>query len=141
MIDKFTGQYSFLSNFSAAQVFLDGQPYVSVEHAYQAAKTLDLQEREAIRALNGYEAAKAKKMGRRVTMRPDWEDVKIDVMTGLVRQKFTLHPSLRKKLLATEDQKLVEGNTWGDVYWGVCDGKGENHLGKILMKVRNELRA
>ncbi len=140
MIDAFTGRYSFLSNFSAAQVLLDGLPYVSVEHAYQAAKTIDSAQREAIRALTGYQAGMAKKMGRRVTMRPEWDEVKVDVMTDLVRQKFTAHVSLRAKLLATGDTRLVEGNHWNDTFWGVCRGEGENHLGKILMKVREELR-
>jgi ribA/ribD-fused uncharacterized protein len=73
-------------------------------------------------------------------MRPDWEQVKILIMTSLVRDKFTRHQDLKEQLLATGDAELIEGNWWGDTFWGVCKGKGENHLGKVLMKVREELK-
>ena len=81
----------------------------------------------------------AKKMGRRVNLRKDWEDVKIQVMEKGLRLKFQ-DPTLRKKLLATGDEELVEGNPWGDRYWGVCNGSGKNKLGKLLMKIREELQ-
>jgi ribA/ribD-fused uncharacterized protein len=113
---------------------MDGRTYPSVEHAYQAAKTLDDSQRERIgRCLK---AGEAKRMGRLVTMREDWDEVKIDVMRSLVEQKFTRHENLGNRLLDTGDQHLEEGNTWGDTFWGTCNGKGENHLGKILMEVR-----
>jgi len=60
-------------------------------------------------------------------------------MTDLVRQKFS-NPQLAKQLLDTKDFELIEGNTWGDTFWGVCSGKGQNNLGKILMQIRNELK-
>ena len=78
-------------------------------------------------------------MGRKVNLRKDWEDVKIQVMENGLRLKFQ-DPTLRKKLLATEDEELVEGNPWGDRYWGVCNGSGKNKLGKLLMKIRKELQ-
>lgn len=136
MIDSFTGKYRWLSNFEPSVVMLDMDLYPTVEHAYQGAKTLDYEERYKVR--HALTPGAAKKLGQKVTLREDWEDVKIDVMTELIQQKFSKDP-LRAKLLATGDAKLIEGNWWGDVFWGVCKGKGQNKLGKILMKVRKEL--
>ncbi|MGH7133744.1 MAG: NADAR family protein, partial [Phycisphaerales bacterium] len=110
----------------------------TVEHAYQAAKTLDPAERRRIAALPT--PAEAKAAGRKLQMRADWEAVKFTVMETCVREKFTRHTDLREKLLATGDAELQEGNTWGDRVWGVYQGKGDNRLGKILMLVRWELR-
>ena len=81
----------------------------------------------------------AKRLGRRVELRPDWESVKYDVMYQVCKAKFTQNPNLLERLLATGDAELVEGNTWGDQVWGVCKGVGENHLGKTLMRIRAEL--
>lgn len=136
MIDSFSGEYSFLSNFHLCRIEHEGIIYPSTEHAYQAAKTLDEQQRKQI--ANAPTPSKAKKMGRKVTLRNDWEDVKLDVMMELVKKKFQ-NKELANKLLATGSQKLVEGNYWHDYYWGVCNGKGQNHLGKILMEIREEL--
>jgi len=80
----------------------------------------------------------AKKRGRKVTMREDWDQVKIPIMEDLLSQKFS-DPVLAKKLVETGDSQLVEGNWWGDVFWGVCRGEGQNNLGKILMKIRERL--
>ena len=84
---------------------------------------------------------KCKGMGRRVKLRPDWEQVKVGLMEEIVRAKFTQNEELKRLLLATGDKRLAEGNTWGDTFWGVDlrTGQGENHLGRILMKVRGEL--
>lgn len=138
-ISSFIGVYRFLSNFWPAIVEHEGLTYPSVEHAYQAAKSLDTNERQRIAAI--VEPGDAKRAGRALPLRSDWENVKLRVMEDCVRYKFTHHPELREKLLATGDAELIEGNTWGDRFWGVCDGQGENHLGKILMRVRAELRA
>ena len=135
-IESFSGEYRFLSNFWPCLVALDGTLYPSVEHAYQAAKTLDPEERASVRNADG--PYKAKKAGRAVILREDWGDVKLDVMADLVYQKFQ-HPELREKLLATGNQELIEGNHWKDFFWGVCNGKGQNHLGRILMDVRSQL--
>lgn len=137
MINAFDGEYRFLSNFLTAYVEYDHNTYKSVEHAYQAAKTLDYDYRAKIHyALT---AAEAKKLGRRTPLREDWEEIKVDVMKQLLVEKFQF-PVLRKKLLETGDQELVEGNWWGDTFWGVCNGIGQNMLGKLLMEVREEIR-
>ena len=83
--------------------------------------------------------ALAKRYGKAVSMRPNWDEIKVRVMCEIVEAKFTQNPNLTNMLLATEDAILIEGNTWGDTFWGVCDGKGENNLGKVLMRVRDRL--
>lgn len=137
MIDSFMGEYRFLSNFQTCEVWLDGKKYMTTEAAYQAAKTFDEAEREAIRLAE--KPSKAKKLGMKVKLRPDWEQVKLRVMEDLLRQKFCNAP-LRTQLLDTGEHELIEGNTWGDKFWGVCEGVGENNLGKLLMKIREEIR-
>ncbi len=134
-IDSFSGPYRFLSNFYPVRVSLDGVEHRSVEHAYEAAKTLSPMGRELIRTAPS--AAAAKRLGKEVALRPDWPAVKRAVMLDLLRQKFS-HKPLQELLLATGDTELVEGNHWGDEYWGVCQGKGLNWLGRLLMQVRDE---
>jgi len=136
-IDSFSGDFRWLSNFAEAPVVHDGVEYPTTEHAYQAAKTTDWAERDAIHQCAT--PGRAKRMGREITMRPDWDDVKEAVMLDLTRQKYAL-PEYRERLLATGDREIVEGNTWGDTFWGVCNGVGENKLGRILMRVRDEIR-
>lgn len=136
-IDKFEGEYDFLSNFFIHPVTYDETVYVSNEHAYQAAKTLDTDEREVIEMAKT--PGQAKKFGRGATLRSDWEQIKLSVMEDLVRQKFQ-DPTLKQKLLDTGTAELIEGNWWNDTFWGVSNGRGQNHLGLILMKVREELR-
>lgn len=133
MIDSFTGEYRFLSNFYPCKVVFDSITYDSVEHAYQAPKTLDLARRELIR--DASTPGVAKRLGSKVKLRDDWEVVKCRIMYDLLKQKFR-DPELRRKLLATGAHKLVEGNTWGDTYWGKCNGVGKNYLGKLLMYIR-----
>ncbi len=137
MINRFEGDYCFLSNFWPVEVQLDGEVYPTVEHAYQAAKTLDKIGRDMIR--HAVRPRYAKRLGRVVPLRDGWEDIKLEVMRTLVWQKFE-NPELREKLLATGGQPLIEGNTWGDTFWGVCNGVGENHLGLILMNIRDRVR-
>lgn len=142
MIDRFRGKYRFLSSFWPVLVWLENCEYPSVEHAYQAAKTTDPAQRRLIR--NADTPGRAKRLGRKVTMRKGWDYMKRDVMDALIRQKFK-HRELRKLLLETGKQTLVEGNSWHDNYWGVCDcskcqGKGQNTLGKLLMEERKRIR-
>lgn len=137
-IAEFQGPYRFLSNFWPAEVKDDGITYPDVEHAYQAAKTLDMSLRRRIAALPT--PAAAKHMGESFPPRSDWPQIKLTVMERCVRYKFAHHPDLQRRLLATGNAYLQEGNTWNDQFWGACHGVGENHLGKILMKVRSELR-
>ena len=108
-----------------------------MEHAYQSHKTLNEDSRELIRTAK--DPAIAKKLGRGVEMRPDWDTVKVGLMRDFIREKFG-SPFLADQLLATGDAELVHGNTWNDRVWGVCRGSGENLLGKILMEVRQELK-
>lgn len=136
-ITEFQGAYRFLSNFWPCRVVLDDREFPSVEHAYQAAKTTDDDVRSQIAQLP--KAGDAKRFGKQVVLRQDWEEVKISIMKYLVRQKFQTNP-LRKWLLQTQDAELIEGNWWGDTFWGVCNGKGRNHLGKILMEIRDEIK-
>lgn len=136
-ITQFTGEYRWLSNFWFCPVVYDGVTYNSVEHAYQAAKTLDTKQRVHIQHLDRPGAAK--KQGRMLTLRADWGQIKLDVMHNLLQQKF-LQPALREKLLQTGDVQLIEGNSWGDTFWGVWRGGGENHLGRLLVQVRSELQ-
>ena len=138
-IRAFQGEYRFLSNcYPAPMVDVDGKVYPTAEHAYQGVKTRSASEREAIRLLDT--PGKAKRAGRKVTLRPDWERIKVFAMYRIVRQKFTQNADLQRRLLETGDAELIEGNRWGDTFWGVCDGKGHNHLGQILMIVRDEIR-
>lgn len=127
-----------MSNFWPASIVYEGIRYPSVEHAYQAAKTLDKEERHRIAKLPS--AGAAKKAGSKIKPRPDWYSVNLQIMEDLIYCKFANDPIIRKFLLDTGDEELVEGNNWGDTFWGVCDGIGKNHLGKILMKVRERLR-
>jgi len=134
VIDRFIGEYRFLSNFWPAEVTMYGVTYPTVEHAYQAGKAADAKRRKEVLPLT---AAQTKSWAKSVKLRPDWEQFKLTAMNILVRRKFEI-ATLRELLLATGDAALVEGNTWGDRFWGVCRGVGENHLGKILMVVRDE---
>lgn len=138
VIDSFSNEYHFLSNFSESPVLYEGVLYPTVEHAYQAAKSLDSDFR--FRVSINKSPATAKKMGRGVRLRPDWEDIKVDVMRYLLQRKFN-HDDLREQLLETEDAELIEGNWWGDKFWGVCNGEGQNMLGKLLMEIREDIQA
>lgn len=136
-IYSFQGSYRFLSNFYPASVYYDRRKYRTVEHAYQAAKTLDMQSREMI--YNSATPAEAKRLGKLVSIRENWNDIKIFTMFDLVYQKFYVHEELGILLLKTKDFQLIEGNNWNDTFWGVCQGKGSNYLGQILMQVRSIL--
>lgn len=139
-IDKFSGEYEFLSNMYPCKVTYGGITYKCSESAYQAQKCPELAARFS--DLNGYVA---KKMGRQVNIRPDWEQVKLRIMATIVFQKFNQNKELAEKLILTGDAELIEGNYWGDTYWGICtnktyDNAGENYLGKILMFTRTILK-
>lgn len=135
-IDKFDGEFAFLSNFYDAPVTYNGLTYLNSEAAFQAQKTLDMDRRAEFCS---YTPGKAKREGRNLSLRPDWESVKVQVMKDIVLAKFTQNEDLEIKLLSTGKLYLEEGNTWGDTTWGTVDGKGQNLLGKILMATRDEL--
>jgi len=151
-ISLFSGQYRFLSNFFQAPVVLsfihEGKRHrftmPTVENAYQAAKvdTRLMDRVMRVQAFVSLTAGEAKKAGRSVALRADWERIKLPLMYALLVQKFT-PTDLRARLLATGDAELIEGNAWKDTYWGVDSrtGVGENHLGKTLMRVRAEIQS
>lgn len=127
------GDHSFLSNFYR---HCDGP---TVEHHFQAAKAV--RPADAARILAAAAPGEAKRLGRSVELRPGWDDQRLVVMRTLLRTKFFGYPDMGDRLLATYDAVLIEGNTWGDRFWGQVDGRGENWLGRLLMQVRAELLA
>ena len=143
MIVEFDGDYAFLSNFYPSSIYHDGITYPTNEHFFQAMKTLDIDERKAIAAADT--PGKAKRMGRNVKLRPDWEKIKVDVMRLGLILKFT-DAELAEKLIATGDEELVEGNWWCDQTWGSCTcpkhirTPGRNLLGMLLMELRKDLQ-
>lgn len=136
-IDSFRDDYFFLSNFYLCKVTIGGITYGSAEAAFQAQKVLDNEEKKKFVDITPLQA---KRLGKKVKLREDWEEVKVDIMTYVVRAKFTQNHTLADKLIETGDAELIEGNNWRDYFWGMCNGKGKNNLGKILMKVREELK-
>lgn len=136
-INCFDGEYAFLSNFFPCVIKFDNNNYPTVEHAFQAAKTND--KKEQFKVWQADTPGEAKRIGRKVTLREDWEEVKRDFMRDFIHQKFK-NENLRKLLLATGDAELIEGNYWHDYYWGVCNGIGLNWLGKILMEEREKIK-
>jgi len=138
-ITRFLGENAFLSNFWPVEIVMDGIKFPTLEHAYQAAKAIKREDQTYI--ANLATPGKAKYWGKRIKMRPDWDAIKIETMTVLVALKFKSGSLLATKLVQTGDRELIEGNSWGDTYWGVYNNKGANHLGIILMARRSELRA
>lgn len=144
MIDKFDGQYEFLSNFYPSTFEWHGRIYPTVEHFFQAAKAETQEGYEIV--MRESTPGGAKRAGRNVKLRADWEEIKDKVMYTALKEKFAI-PELRKKLLVTGDEILIEGNTWHDNYWGICTcdkckniQNGKNMLGKLLMKLREEIK-
>lgn len=142
-IMTFRGEFDFLSNFFPQPIVLEGEEWQTSEHAYQASKTLVDEERRQIR--DAPTAGKAKRLGKRkedggiVTLRSDWNVVRVGIMYAIQEAKFSV-PALEQKLLNTGNLRLVEGNAWGDTFWGVDihTGVGQNMLGKLLMQIREE---
>ena len=137
-IERFAGPHRFLSNFYPAPLVWEGRYFPTAEHAYQAAKCRRSDEAWKIQEAPG--PGVAKRLGRKIELRADWDEVKERVMLEIVRAKFE-NADLRRRLIATGNAELIEGNYWGDRFWGVCRGTGENRLGKILMRVRTEIRS
>lgn len=138
MINSFTGKHAFLSNFYPYRIRYDGYYFPSSENAYQAAKigpgpneqqTPEWVQHQLITP------AQSKKLGKKLPLRADWEQVKDQIMYNILLIKFS-NPHLAEMLLNTGDEELIEGNWWNDTYWGVCNGVGQNKLGKILMNIR-----
>lgn len=136
-IESFSNEYHFLSNFYICDVPYLGEIYRSAEHAYQSAKTINKDQHDAIK--NCKTPAMAKKLAKYAEIRSDWNDIKYNIMIEIVYSKFIHNDRLALLLINTHDYELIEGNTWNDYYWGICNNIGENNLGKILMSVRNVL--
>ena len=138
-INRFRGEYYFLSNFYPVVIVFDGITYLSSESAYQAQKCQNVSDRQQFSKLS---ADESKRLGSKVHLRPDWNEVKLPLMKEIVRAKFTQHRYLAEWILGTGDKELKEGNTWRDTFWGIDlkTGEGENHLGKILMGLRKNFK-
>ena len=134
VINSFSDDYAFLSNFYPSPITHLDLLFPNVEGAFQASKTKNKKDHRDISKMQF--GNQSKKAGQLVTLRDDWEDIKIKVMRKLIRKKFEI-PALRIKLVETGKAELIEGNYWKDVFWGVCNGEGKNMLGKILMKERS----
>lgn len=134
-ITSFRNEHFFLSNFYPFPFTWNGITYPTLEHIFQASKTTD----ESFRADISHAGTpgKAKRMGRNLTLRFDWDRTKVAAMYELLSIKFS-DPVLRDLLLQTGDATLIEGNDWGDTFWGVCNGAGQNWLGVLLMLVRSQ---
>lgn len=134
---EFSGQHRFLSNFYIAPFEWNGLRWPHAESAYQAMKTLDTRKwGEFLNITPGL----AKRKGKSLVLRPDWDDVKVDIMAQILVAKFSQNPDLKDRLLLTGDAMLVEGNSWNDRFWGVCpprSSNGKNWLGRLLMELRN----
>jgi ribA/ribD-fused uncharacterized protein len=139
MIKEFQGDYRWLSNFWPVEIEYNSRVFQSVEHAYMAQKNLSDVWQEF--CVNETDPKLVKKMSLEIRLRSDWEEVKLSIMEDLIRIKFA-NPTLKEQLLDTGDDLIQEGNTWGDTFWGVDleTGAGKNLLGKIIMKVREELK-
>jgi len=143
IIDSFRKPFGWLSNFSKTAITLDGITYPTLEHAFQAAKTDKIEDKAKIAATGN--PVIVKRMGKKVKMKENWNEVRLGVMRTLVDLKFQ-DETLSEKLIATEDATLIEGNHWHDNYWGVCNCKRcsnkehANHLGVILMEKRDQLK-
>lgn len=135
-ITEFRDDNFFLSNFYPCTVVYGGYTFQNTEAAFQASKCP-----ERMSEFCDLNPSEAKRLGRRVKLRPDWEEVKDGIMLSICYAKFRQNPELHKRLLETGNAELVEGNDWGDTVWGVCNGVGENRLGKILMSVRRLLES
>lgn len=142
VIDCFDGEYAFLSNFYEHPIEINGVTYKSTEHAFQAMKATNKADHDLI--VNAQTPGQAKRLGKKIQLRSDWEDIKYIVMQDILRIKFA-SPELGQLLMATGDAILIEGNTWHDNLWGNCtcprcaDKVGKNWLGNILMGVRQDL--
>lgn len=134
LIDNFRGEYYFLSNYFPCHVELEGYKFLNAEAAFQAYKCPD-----RVKEFVDLRADEAKRLGRQVELRADWDKIKVGVMYKVLCAKFKDNGLLGFWLHQTGNAILVEGNTWHDTFWGVCNGKGKNTLGNLLMQVRKEI--
>jgi len=142
-IEGFFNEYRFLSNYHVKEFTYNGKTYQSSEHAYQAYKATNEEDHEYVRM--SPTPNEAKKRGQKITVRSDWDDIKINIMLEVLTEKFK-DEELKQLLLATGDSYLEETNYWHDCFWGVCTCdtcqhyKSKNNLGKVLMNIRGRLK-
>jgi N-glycosidase YbiA len=134
---RFIGRWAFLSNFCPSPITIGGITYPTAEHAYQAQKAYKDEDRQKV--LNAKTPGEAKRIGRNIPTRGDWNAVRIDVMRAVIAAKFA-EPSMARRLIETGNIEIVEDNYWGDQFWGVCAGSGQNWLGRLLMEERARLK-
>lgn len=137
IIDKFDGEYDFLSNFYHTPVIYEGISYRNSEAAFQSAKTEDMEIRRGFILLDG---GQAERKGRTLKLRDGWDNIKIEIMYQCVKDKFSRNIDIKRKLINTGDALLIEGNYWHDTFWGECIGVGYNVLGIILTQIREEFK-
>jgi ribA/ribD-fused uncharacterized protein len=138
-ISQFDTEWSDFSNFAHSPLVFQGRTYPTAEHAYQASKVYDPENQ--LRVQYSRSAGEAKILGNLYKDHSVSDLAKVSVMADILRMKFSTNRYFADLLLSTNDRVIEEGNTWGDTFWGVCNGIGENHLGNILMLVRNELKS
>lgn len=146
MIDRFYGQYLWLSNFAVCKIQYEGYVYWSTQAAYQAQKFNGTAiQKDRIKKIFGkIQPNEAKMLGSVIPLRQDWQEVRLGIMKELLKLKFNQQP-FKTQLLKTGDKQLVQGNYWHDTFFGKCEcskheGQGQNHLGKIIMQIRQELQ-
>ena len=134
---KFRNEFAFLSNMYYSPLKVNGLYFSCVESAFQSFKTTDIETRKKFQFISGPEA---KKLGRKVNLRADWNDIRLDVMKSLLLCKFKHYPKLKEELVKLYDKgiEIIEDNAWNDTFWGKCNGKGENNLGKLLTEIAYE---
>lgn len=141
LLIAFRGPYRFLSNDSWCTVTWKGVEYPSVTHAFQCAQTFDKAKQEEIKKTKRF--TRVRRIGKTALQRPGWEKIQLAVLESLLRQKFA-QPKFRQVLLSTKDYKLINGDHRGETYWGMIyhchKWLGENHLGKLLMKIREDIQ-
>lgn len=139
---EFKNEYAFLSNMYSCPVKFDGEVFPCVETAFQYAKCADENDKERFMNTRGFwvNGYTARSIGRKVKLRSDWDTYRLEVMKELLEDKFYHHEKFREGLKLTRKIEIVEDNTWDDTFWGKCNGKGENNLGKMLMEIREEIQ-
>ena len=137
-ITEFKGEYLFLSNFYLSEVEYNGLFFQNAEAAFQSSKFKNKNIRKKFSKMNPIQA---KLVGKKIEATTEnWEELKFDIMEKICYNKFTSNKVLKNKLLETKNKELINNNTRGDTIWGISNGVGENYLGKILMKIREELK-
>lgn len=137
-INSFSGKYHFLSNFYYSPFVYNEFTYPTAEHTYQSSKAITTSDWQLIATASS--PGLCKKLGRKIKIKPNWNDIKLLIMADIIINKFSQNFELSYMLIDTYPRLLIEGNTWNDTFWGQCPvGRGKNWLGEILMEYREQL--